>query len=133
MSETTLSDEEAYTITWDDEIDAILHKWEAFVSGQDFRDGCEDLLETIKDQNATKLLVDTQGIQAHDEEDTAWLMEDWLPRVIDAGVMYSVNVYPESVIAEMEMEDVSEQISDTPLTQTMTDDKEEARDWLKQQ
>jgi hypothetical protein len=62
-----------YTIEIDEEIDAIIHTWEQFAAGEGFRDGCRELLDVIRRENESKLLVDTSGIKAHDDADKEWL------------------------------------------------------------
>lgn len=119
-----------YTIEYDDEIDAIVHTWNEFASGADFREGCEALLGVIGERGARKMVVDTRGIRAHDEADQQWLEDEWMPRVIDAGMEYAVTVHPDSVISEMDMEDLLTELEDLDYTSKMTDDMAEARRWV---
>lgn len=133
MQRQVVADTEKYTIEVDDGIDAILHTWDEFAAGQAFRDGCHELLEVIQGHDKTKLIVDTSGIQAHDDEDKAWLQEEWIPKSIDAGIEYSVSVTSDSVIAEMEMEEFVDQAQDLPFTYVMASDMGEAREWIAEQ
>jgi hypothetical protein len=122
-----------YTIEIDDEIDAIIHTWEQFVTGEEFRDGANDLLEVIRDANKSKMIVDTSGIKAHDEADKEWLQEEWIPKTIDAGIEYSVSYPGESVISEMEMEEFVDQTADLPYTYVLASSMEDAREWIAEQ
>jgi len=124
---------EHYTIEIDEEIDAIVHTWEEFLAGEAFRDGCRELLDVIRQHDKSKLLVDTSGIQAHDEADLQWLEEEFIPAEIDAGIEYSVSVPGDSVISEMEMEEFVDQTSDLPFTYVLAGDLQEAREWLAEQ
>jgi flagellar biosynthesis GTPase FlhF len=133
MSKAVLQDDTAYTIEWDDDIEAVVHTWEEFTSGQEFRDGCEALLDAIKRKNADRILVDTRGIQAHDDDDQAWLEEQWVPRVIDAGVSYAATLIPDSAIAEMDMEELMTELEEYDYTTMMTADMDEAREWVASQ
>jgi hypothetical protein len=117
MPEEVHRDAEKYTIWWESELNAVAHRWDEFASGEQFRDGCEELLDVIRERDASKLLVDTSGIRAHDDEDQAWLQEDWVPRIIEEGIDTSAMVHPDSVIAEMDMEAFMD----------------EAREWLAEQ
>jgi len=119
-----------YTMEYDAEIDAVVFTWEEFASGNQFRDGANDLLEFIREQNAEKLLVNMRGIKAHDEEDQEWLTEEWVPKIIDAGIEYSVNVHRDSVVSEMDTENLYRDLEDLEYESLMTDDVEEAREWL---
>jgi len=133
MPRQVAADTEKYTIEIDEDIDAVIHTWDEFAAGQAFRDGCNELLDVIRRNDKSKLLVDTSGIQAHDEEDKEWLQEVWMPKQIDAGVEYSVSVTADSVISEMEMEEFVDQTQDMPFTYVMAGDREEARQWLDDQ
>jgi len=119
-----------YTMGYDDGIDAVVFTWEAFATGEQYREGADDLLEFIKEQDARKLLVNTKGIKAHNDEDQQWLMEEWVPKIIDAGIESSVTVHRDSVVAEMDMEDFYEEMDDFDYESTMTADVEEAREWI---
>ena len=125
-----LVDADKYTIEADDEAGALLHIWTEYASGQEFRDGCNELLGVIEEENATKLVIDTSGIKAHTEEDKQWLQEEWMPKEIEAGVEYSVSVPSESSISKMEMEKFVDQTADLPLTYVLAGDMAEAREWI---
>jgi len=124
---------DAYTIEWDDEIPAVVHTWNEFVSGQAFRDGCAEILEVIEKHNATKMLVDTSGIQAHDQEDKEWLQNEWIPRTMDAGIEASVTVPQDSVIAKMDLENFMNEVEEYDYKSTMVESVPEAREWLSNQ
>lgn len=130
MPQQVIADEQHYTIELDEEVDAIVHTWDEFVAGEEFREGSNALLDVIRQQDKSKLMVDTSGIQAHDDEDKAWLEEEWMPRIIDAGIEYDVVVAGDSVVSEMEMEEFVDQTDHLPLTFVMAGNKDEAREWL---
>lgn len=119
-----------YTMEYDEEIDAVVFTWEEFSTGERFRSGADDLLEFIREQDARKLIVHTAGIKAHNDDDERWLQEEWIPRMVEAGIEYSANVHRESVISEMDMEEFVQEIEDMGFTTMMTDDITEAREWI---
>jgi len=119
-----------YTVAYDDDIDAVVFFWDEYSTGERFRNGALDLLEYIKEHEARKLIVNTRGIKAHNEEETKWLQEEWMPKIIDAGIEHSVTVHRDSVISEMDMEDFYEELDDLDYESTMTDDMDEAREWI---
>ncbi|QPV63287.1 hypothetical protein I7X12_01240 [Halosimplex litoreum] len=95
-----------FTIEWGDEIEAVVFTWDNYVSGAPFREGCEALLDAIRRRNATKALVDTRGINAHDAEDQRRMQTDWMPRAHETGMGYVATVHPDSVISEMDVENM---------------------------
>lgn len=130
MAQTARVEADAYTIEVDEDIPAIVHRWESFVDGQAYRDGCNELLEFIREHDYNKLLIDTKGIKAHQAEDKRWLQEEWMPREIEAGIEYSVSVPNDSVISKSEMETLVDQTADLDFTYVMAEDLDQAREWL---
>jgi hypothetical protein len=122
-----------YTIEEDSRTGATVYTWEQYASGERFREGANDLLEYIRENDVTKLVVDTSEIQAHDDADQEWLEEEWIPKILDAGVTASVTVHKDSVIAEMDMEQFMEDVEDMPYDAYMTDDIDDALDWIADQ
>jgi len=133
MPKQVLTDAENYTIERDTEAGCLVFTWDQFAAGEEFRAGCEELLDVIERESATKLVVDSSGIKAHDREDLQWLEEEWMPREIEAGIEYSVSVTGDSVISEMEIEEFVDQTEDMPFTYVMAGNLAEARDWIADQ
>ena len=130
MSGEIHTDTENYTIEVDEEIGAIIHTWDRFAAGEQFRAGAGELLEVIRQEDKAKLIVNVSGIRAHDQKDKQWLQEEWIPEIIDAGIEYSVTVHSDSVISEMEIGKFVDQAADLPFTYVMAGDMSEARQWL---
>ncbi|WP_459192212.1 hypothetical protein [Halosimplex sp. J119] len=133
MSSQTIDDAENYTIEWDQDIGGIVFTWDEYVSGSAFRGGCEALLDAIKDRNAEKVLTDTRGINAHDDQDQRWMQTDWMPRALEAGLEHSAIVHPDSVISEMDVENMIDDMDEGSSEPLMTSDMAEAREWLAEQ
>lgn len=128
-----LADEDHYTIEYDEEIDAVVHTWNMFASGETFREGANELLSVFENRDVSKMIVDTREVKAHDEADKQWLAEEWIPKMIDAGLEASVNLHRESVIAEMDVEETVDPVEDEPFENMLTDDMAEARAWIAEQ
>lgn len=134
MPREVYADTENYTIEYDDDIDAIVHTWTAFAAGEAFREGSNELLDFVRKRDASNMIVDTSGIQAHDEADKKWLQEEFIPQIVDAGIEYSVTVHKDSVVSEMEMEEFVDMTDDDiPMTNVVTGDMAEAREWVAEQ
>lgn len=119
-----------YTVEWDGDLAAVVHTWESFATGDAFREGCERLLDAVRDHDASKVLVDTRGLEAHDEADERWLLEEWVPRLVEAGVRNAAIVHSESVVAAMDLETFMDRATDVPDLPHVTSDAAEAREWL---
>lgn len=130
MAQTVEADTELYTIEWDGDIDTVTFTWDAFASGDQFKSGANALLEYVESNDVAKVIHDTSGIQAHDDEDLEWLEAEWYPKMVDAGLRYSAIVHQESVISQMDTEDFVEDVKDMPYKLMHTADLEEAREWM---
>lgn len=140
MAREVHADGAKYRIEWDDDVDALIHTWTGFASGDAFREGCNELLAAVEDRNASKMIVDTSNVQAHDEEDKQWLQTEWTPKTIEAGVEATAMVRSDSVISEMEMDELMGEMSedlpgpaDGDYDALVTDDMAEATDWIASQ
>lgn len=120
-----------YRLEYDPDIDAVLFTWKNFASGENFRRGAEAIYEYFSELDTKKVLVDTSGIKAHADEDGEWLLENWTPRMIDAGMEFNCVVYPESVIAQMDRESLEADLSQLDYNTLWTADMNEARNYLK--
>jgi hypothetical protein len=121
---------DSYRIAYDDEIDAVVFTWKTFASGEQFREGSNAVLEYFEPKATSKLIVDTSGIEAHDDEDQQWLEEVWTPNMIEAGLEYDAVVHPDSVIASMDTEEIMTALEKLPYEAFWTDDMSEAREWI---
>lgn len=88
------------------------------------------MLDLVQERGARKQLAMSQKITTLDEADQEWLRGDWTPRVADAGVEAAAIVYPDSVIAGMNVERMEEATSQGPVDHFFTTDRSEAEDWL---
>lgn len=130
MSAEVYADTDEYTVRWNDEADAVEIEWHRFVSGEPFRAGTETLLEFLRERGARRQLANSQEITTLDDDDQEWLMADWTPRAAEAGLEATAIVYPESVIAKMNVEQVENVASQGPVDHFFTTDVAEAIDWL---
>lgn len=86
-------------ISWDAEINCVFTEWKGFVYEADLRTGLNKALELLQTKQAHKFLNDTRKLRVISQEDQAWIVKDWMPRTIKAGLRVSVSVVPESQLA----------------------------------
>jgi hypothetical protein len=133
MSAATIEETDLYRLERDRDLDAVIYTWREFATGEDFRRGANAILEYVESNDVSKVIVDTSGIEAHDDEDHQWLEEVWTPNMIEAGMEYNAVVHPESVIAEMDVEELMQELESLPYEAIWTDDMAEAREWMRKQ
>lgn len=123
-------DKDFAEVTYDEELDAVVVRQTGFAEGEPFREYMETIIDAVEDTGSADLLTDTREAGTVDEEDQAWSATDWAPRAQEAGLDNLAMVMPESVVAEMSVEQVIEMTDDT-MNRELFDDVEEARDWLR--
>lgn len=134
MSESVYDADEHYTIKWDLELDAVVHIWEEFAAGPDFREPLDVLLDAAEEYNTHKYVVDTRALKAHNDADKTYLADEWVPKALDIGLHTAAVVPSQSVIAEMNAEDISEDVNETDeFTHRLFPSMAEAREWVKRQ
>lgn len=122
-------EQEFATVEYDAGIDAVVARQTGFAGGTEFREYMESIIDAVEDTGSSKLLTDTREAGTVDEEDQAWSATDWSPRAEAAGLERMAMVMPESVVAELSVEQVIEMTEDD-MDRELFDDLDEARAWL---
>lgn len=131
MATTNERYESAYLdIEYNADADAVEMHWKSFVSGEPFREGLDRGLELVRETGASNWFADLRDLGAVDQADQEWSNEEWFPRAIDAGLENMAILRPESVVAEMSVDRIMQEIEGTELVTYNVDDPAEAREWL---
>ncbi|MFC7057103.1 hypothetical protein [Halovenus salina] len=125
-----IEETETYRIEVDQDIDTVIYTWTKPVSGEELRQGANALLAFAADNDLFKMIIDSNRIEAHTKADRTWLQEEWAPDIIDAGMMYSGVVYPGTLIAEMDIEQLMDGMDDSEHRSYITESLPEAREWI---
>jgi hypothetical protein len=64
---------------------AVLCEWQEFCKGNDYKEPLEFGLKLIHEKNATVWITDTTNGFENAEEDTQWLLEKFLPKVLQTN------------------------------------------------
>jgi len=120
------------TVEWDDSVEAVVMNWTDFAEGDDYRDGLDAGLELVKQRNAENWLADLREMKAVAREDQEWTEDDWHPRAFDTSLANMAIVQPESVVTEMSVEDLVQEIGEQ-ITMQIFDNRQDARNWLDEQ
>lgn len=98
-------------IFWDDVIEAVVIRWSSFAQKEDFRVALDKVIELAVIKKAKKALADNSHIVVS-PEDAQWMTEDWLPRLLDAGIQYAATVNPDKTITNLGMRnEIDQEIS----------------------
>jgi len=133
MPQQVVADTDLYTIEHDDGLDCYVFTWNDFASGERFRSGADDWYEAYQKNPSPNVIVDASSVEAHDEAEQQWIQEDWVPRMLDAGVERIVTVVADSAIAKMDAEEILDGIKHLDYEPYLTDSVEDGRDWIRRQ
>jgi hypothetical protein len=126
-------EEDHLTAQYDEELDAVVMKWHNFAEGEPFRDGLEAGLELIQKKDAENWLADLREMGTVADDDQEWSNHNWFPRAIETSLSNMAIVQPESVIANMSVENIMQEVGDGELTTHYFDSRPEAAQWLRDQ
>jgi SpoIIAA-like len=121
------------TIHWDEDTQAVWAEWKEAVGGEPFHRGLNAGLELIVKKKARKWLADTKLLGAVPTEDVKWTNEDWMPRVLSAGLRCMAFVTPKKVVVQMAVKNVVSNVDENALSVGHFETLDEARAWLRAQ
>ena len=120
-------------VRYDESCDAVIGELTEFTTGEDFREYMEALIDALETEDTDRMIADSSDFDsALTEEDQVWSVKDWSPRAQESGLDHMAMVMPESVVAEMSIDQVVEMANDT-INRELFDDFEEAKQWVRRQ
>lgn len=126
-------DERHLTVRYDDSFDAVVMEWQEFAEGEPYREGLNAGLELAGEKDASNWLADLRDMGTVAEPDQEWSNEDWFPRAMDSTLSNMAIVQPESVVADMSVENIMQEVGDGALTTKYFDNRPDAEAWLDEQ
>ncbi|MCP4135628.1 MAG: hypothetical protein GY754_31965 [bacterium] len=117
---------------WDDDSSTLEYEWKKFAPSKHYRDALEKILKFTKEKNGSKILADLRKMGTVFINDQKWTEEDWLPRMVTAGVKYFSLVLPMDVISKMAFDEMIESVKVENFELFITDSPEKAKEWLRQ-
>jgi hypothetical protein len=107
-------------------------KWHDFAQGGDFREGLNAGLELVQNKGATNWLADLREMGTVSDEDQEWSNNNWFPRALESTLTRMAIVQPQSVVANMSVENIMQEVGDGNLTTHHFDDRTDAKEWLQE-
>ena len=78
---------EIYKIYFDKEINSVVMEWDGYATSKQFKQGTELMLNTLIQNNCSKVLADIKDMKIIAMEDQQWLNDEFLPRATTFGLM----------------------------------------------
>lgn len=126
-------DESFLKISYNAEADCVIMEWKSFATSEEFRQGLNEGLKLIQQQQAANWLADLRKMEAIDPEDEQWSNEDWFPRALQAGIKRMAIVPSEDIFNSISVENIMNAIAGTGLVTHYFKEPLEAKSWLKEQ
>ena len=107
--------QQTYNIYFDKDINAVVMEWDGYATSAQFKEGTELMLQTLKQNNAYKVLADIKDMVLIGMEDQQWLEKDFIPRAIQAGFKAIAFIRPDYYFNKVAVESVSYKIDKEQL------------------
>jgi hypothetical protein len=118
------------SIRWESGGPWLFVEWRSWARSPEFRAAYEVILVAMRENRASKLLIDLRKTRVLAAEDQQWLVEDWGPRSVQAGVRSMAVIIPERALENTILESIDNRIPTTMLEIRYFGTPAEARAWL---
>lgn len=117
------------SISFDQFLPGVVVVWKRYATSTQLRFIHEHILDLLKKYSAAKLLGDDIGLTTIHEEDHDWIVQDWMPRAIAAGLKAGASRHPESHFGKISVAALRSEAPDGLVIRAF-DDMTAARRWL---
>ena len=94
------------TVGWDGDGHWVLVEWKAWANSSEYRAAHEAILEAIRENRASRNLIDALQGRVVTDADQKWLIDDWIPRAVAAGRRWTAIVMPTSPLGRTISENI---------------------------
>ena len=136
---TRIYEREYVTLDYDSSVPCVVATPLKFMMPEEFKSHLNfglDFIIKIKDTRKMLWLADITLDGTLDEEGLKWVIEDWTPRAIAAGIKHMGVVIPENEWTKIAAEEYSESVKSTKekegLTTAYFKDVESAKNWFRE-
>lgn len=127
-----IKDNPICSLSFDNTIPCIVVTWKQYATSTQLRFIHENIILLLETHRASKILgLDTALPTIHNEDQT-WIVENWMPRAIAAGLKATASKNPSSYFCKVSI-DAIQAVRPAGLAFRSFDDTAEARQWLKSQ
>jgi hypothetical protein len=128
---TTHFDEPCCTIHWDEDGGIVWAECKDSATGEPLKRALEAALRVVVEKKAHRYLADTRLLGTMDPADVKWANENWLPRVVAAGISRMALLAPKKAVVALAVRSFMARINGRELANVYFDDLEAARAWLR--
>jgi hypothetical protein len=125
-----IKDNPICSISIDQSVPCIAVAWKQYATSTQLRFVHESILLLLQMHHLNKILADVTALPNIHEEDQAWIINDWMPRAIAAGLQAAAGKRSSSYFGKLSVDNIQSNVADDLAIQSF-DDLSEARQWLK--
>jgi hypothetical protein len=116
-------------ITFDECLRSVLVVWKQYATHTQIQFVHENILRLTQEHGASRILGDDTALPTIASEDRAWIVENWMPRAVAAGLRFVASKKPDAYFGRLSVAGIQ---SGAPagLMMRSFDDLQSARDWL---
>ena len=93
-------------VRWDADGPWVYVKWKAWANSSEYRAAQEVILLALRENRASRNLIDSTDRRVVTDDDQKWLVEDWMPRAAAAGRRWTAIVMPTSALGRTIAENI---------------------------
>lgn len=117
-------------VTWDPACRAAHIEWQGWADPTEFAAANDAVIVALTEHRSSRALGDLRKMKAIQQSNQDWAQQEWLPRVLAAGLTRMALVIAESGLAMMNVESILSRVPGTKLDVGYFATIEEARAWL---
>lgn len=125
-----MTDSPGYTITYDENIKAVVCVWKGYSNSREFREVTEEYLSLLIQNQVSKMLVDLKEMTLIGKEDQDWMDRSYLPKAIEHGLKAVAVVQPDYYFNKVAVDSILFKLNMRPVQVNYFKTFEEAKDWL---
>jgi hypothetical protein len=114
-----------------EDLQCVAVMWKGYVTSAQLRFILENIIALLGRYGLHKLLGDDTSLLTIHEEDQKWIIEDWMPRAMAAGLRVIASRTSASYLGKLSTDHIKS-VAPTGLLIRSFDSVDEARQWLKE-
>jgi hypothetical protein len=117
-------------IRWDAEGPWVYVQWKAWAQSAEYRAAQEVVITALRENHASRNLIDSKDSRVVTDADQRWLVEDWMPRAAAAGRRWTAIVLPTSSLGRTIAENIDKHPRSMNTEVAHFETVEDAAAWL---
>jgi FAD/FMN-containing dehydrogenase len=117
-------------IRWDGEGQWVYVRWTGWANSTEYRQTQETVILALRENHASRNLIDSTHSRVVSDDDQKWLVEDWMPRAVAAGRRWTAIVLPKSALGRTIAENIDKHPRSNLANVQHFETVEDAAAWL---